>query len=96
MPGGYDSYLVSLRKVLELVEEQRPTDRELSELLAREFGVSDRRSYALGVFLRRTGFLEGTGGAVEIGEWAARWRATSDHASRSRCCTAGCGSSGSS
>jgi hypothetical protein len=78
MPGGYDGYLISLRQVLDLVEEQRPTDTELSELLAREFSVSDRRSYALAVFLRRTGFLEGAGGAVEIGEWAARWRANSD------------------
>jgi Restriction endonuclease len=78
MPGGYDGYLISVRRVLDLVEEQRPTDTELSELLAQEFSVSDRRSYALAVFLRRTGFLEGTGGAVEIGEWAARWRVSSD------------------
>jgi hypothetical protein len=78
MPGGYEGYLDSLRRVLDLVEEQRPTDTELNELLAREFGVSDRRSYALALFPRRGGFLQATGGAVELSEWAARWRAGSD------------------
>lgn len=78
MPGGYESYLLSLRRVLDVVEEERPTETELGELLRREFEVTEKRALQLGLFLRRSGFLTRSRGSIEVSLWAARWRVTND------------------
>jgi predicted RNA-binding protein with PUA-like domain len=78
MPGGYESYLLSLQRVLDVVEEEHPTESEFGDLLRREFEVSERRALQLALFLRRSGFLTGGRGAIEVSDWAARWRATND------------------
>ena len=63
LPGGYDGYLHSLRKICEMVDELPPTIAQLAELIEERFD----QVKSLGAAQQRTGFLR-TAGIITVKE----------------------------
>lgn len=79
MPGGYNGYLASLRKVCSLVSEERPTPAELASRLESVLGVKAAAARLRESFLRKIGVVTVQGGACSLGPWTEKWMASSDH-----------------
>lgn len=79
MPGGYSGYLGSLRRLYDLVEEERPTSEELAKRIEAELHVSTSGARQRESFLRKIGFFAVDGGICRPSEWGQRWAATGDH-----------------
>jgi hypothetical protein len=79
MPGGYNGYLASLRKVRSLISEERPTPGELASRLESVLGVKAAAARLRESFLRKIGIVTVQGGACSLGPWTDKWMASNDH-----------------
>lgn len=78
MPGGYDGYLASTRRICAIIDELRPTSAELSARISDEFGVGVKGARNRESFLRKVGIIRVDGGLVHVTEWTRRWLESSD------------------
>jgi hypothetical protein len=78
MPGGYDGYLTSTRRICEIVEDTRPTSQQLVHQLCVEFGLKDTAARLRESFLRKMGLLILEGGALQLSSQARQWLETGD------------------
>jgi len=78
MPGGYDGYLQSTRRICAIIDELRPTSAELSARISDEFGVGVKGARNRESFLRKVGIIRVDGGLVHVTEWTRRWLESSD------------------
>ena len=65
MPGGYDEQVESLLALVRIVAERRPTMDEFAEQIQERFGSSAGNARHIGLFLRRTGFVNEVAGLLE-------------------------------
>ena len=65
MPGGYDEQVESLLALIRIVAERRPTMDEFAEQIQERFGSSAGNARHIGLFLRRTGFVDEVAGLLE-------------------------------
>ena len=65
MPGGYDEQVESLLALIRLVSERRPTMDEFAEQIQERFGSSAGNARHIGLFLRRTSFVNEVAGLLE-------------------------------
>ena len=73
-PGGFLSYLVSLRRICVIVDQHRPSKEGLISLLQSEFNDKRRHnSHILVNFLLRTNILKEEAGLCGVGCWTRRW-----------------------
>jgi hypothetical protein len=79
MPGGYNGYLVSLRKVCSLVAEERPTPPELAGRLETVLGVKPTAARLRESFLRKIGIVTAHEGICSLGPWTEKWTASNDN-----------------
>ena len=73
MPGGYDGYLASTRRVLALVDQARPTPEELTRRISEEFGVTLTAARLRESFLRKVGIVAQRSGSCVVSDWSQRW-----------------------
>lgn len=79
MPGGYNGYLTSLRKVCTLVSDERPTPVELADRLETVLGVRATAARLRESFLRKVGLIDVQGGVCSLGSWTEKWLASGDN-----------------
>lgn len=65
LPGGYDEQVDSLLTFIRLIAERRPTMEEFARLIQERFGSSDTNSRYIGLFIRRTGFIDEVAGLLQ-------------------------------
>lgn len=78
LPGGYNGYLESLRKICALVADERPTPAELAARLETVLGVKATGARLRESFLRKTGIISLRGGTCALGRWTEKWLASGD------------------
>jgi predicted RNA-binding protein with PUA-like domain len=78
MPGGYDGYLDSLRKVCALVAEERPARPELAGRLEQLLEVKPTAARLRESFLRKVGMITVQGGTCRLSDWTEKWLRTGD------------------
>jgi predicted RNA-binding protein with PUA-like domain len=78
MPGGYNGYLDSLRKVCTVVAEERPTPAELAGRLEAVLGVRATGARLRESFLRKVGIITTSGGVCRVGPWTEKWLTSGD------------------
>ncbi|GAB3864424.1 hypothetical protein GCM10029963_74810 [Micromonospora andamanensis] len=78
MPGGYNGYLQSLRKVCSVVEEERPTPAELATILETVLKVRPVAARLRESFLRKVGVVVAHDGICRLGPWTERWLDSDD------------------
>jgi predicted RNA-binding protein with PUA-like domain len=78
MPGGYDGYLVSLRKVCSLVADERPTPLELAGRLETVLDVKPTAARLRESFLRKVGLISVQSGVCSLGRWTEKWLSSGD------------------
>ena len=78
MPGGYGGYLTSLRKVCEVVVEERPAPLELASRLEAVLEVKATAARLRESFLRKVGLIIVHGGVCSLGPWTEKWLASGD------------------
>ncbi len=79
MPGGYDGYLASARRVCSIVDDLRPTPHELVGHLRQEFDVSENAAKLRESFLRKMGLIRVDGGSCHVSDSAKRWLESEDN-----------------
>jgi predicted RNA-binding protein with PUA-like domain len=78
LPGGYNGYLESLRKVCALVADERPTPVELASRLETVLQVKPTGARLRESFLRKIGVVSVRGGTCSLGQWTEKWLASGD------------------
>lgn len=78
MPGGYNGYLIALRRVCDAVTEERPTPVELAALLETVLEVKPTAARLRESFLRKVGLIEAVSGICRLGVWTQRWLTSGD------------------
>ena len=78
MPGGYDGYLESLQTICGIVEEERPTPKELVDRLAAVLGVKETAARLRESFLRKVGIIELQDGLCKLSNWTKLWLESGD------------------
>lgn len=78
MPGGYDGYLISTRKVCDIVTSQRPTSEQLVGQMQQAFGVTRKAASLRESFLRKMGLVVSDGGSLRVSSWAQAWLDSGD------------------
>jgi hypothetical protein len=73
MPGGYNGYLISLRKVCALVTDERPSPMELASRLETVLAIKPTAARLRESFLRKVGIISVHGGTCDLGPWTKRW-----------------------
>jgi hypothetical protein len=80
LPGGYDGYLETLRRILHHVEERKPNRTGLEKWMQETFDASDHSARMQLNFLERASLLAGHSDPVEITPPASHWLRTDDAA----------------
>jgi len=73
MPGGYDGYLASTRRVLAIVDQSRPTTEELARRISEELGTALIAARLRESFLRKVGIVSVRSGTCVVSDWSQRW-----------------------
>lgn len=73
LPGGYDSYLDTLARILSWVTDRQPDREDLEAWLRNEFDVSESYARFIVDFLEGVGFVRGTTGRYEPTPELRRW-----------------------
>ena len=73
MPGGYDSYLVSLRRVVEYVESAAPTPEQLQSWMREELAITPGSAYARWRSLCRAGLFSVVDGRCRAAPACTTW-----------------------
>jgi len=79
MPGGYDRYLDSLRKICTIVDEERPATSELAGRLEDVLEVKATAARLRASFLRKAGIFAVQGGLCKVSPWTETWRQSGDN-----------------
>ena len=80
LPGGYDGYLKSLRRICKIVDDLQPASQELAGLMHQEF-EEIQSAFAAKVresFLRRAGIISLEDGRCHVSEFTRKWLDTGD------------------
>lgn len=78
MPGGYTSYVDTLRQVCDHVVSERPSRAGLVGWLQDNFAITRRSAADRERFLHKAGVFELTDGQVTLSEHASRWHGEGD------------------
>lgn len=80
LPGGYDGYLVSLRKICDIVNELHPTASDLADSLMQHFGELQtlRSARNREAFLRKVGIITVRDERCYVSDQTAKWLQTGD------------------
>jgi hypothetical protein len=78
MPGGYNGYLASLRKVCSLVADERPGPAELASRLESVLDVKPTAARLRESFLRKIGLVQLQAGTCSLGSWTEKWLESGD------------------
>jgi hypothetical protein len=78
LPGGYDGYLSTLRRILSWVVEARPDRQDLGTWIHENLSVSVRNAEFIVDFLARTSLLEERAGVVMVTDEGSYWLSTDD------------------
>ncbi len=78
LPGGYNGYLDTLRKIVAIVESYRMSRETLVSRLQSELAISVLNSADVVRFLLRVGLLREVAGYCHVGHWTERWLASGD------------------
>lgn len=78
MPGGYNGYLLSLKRVCLVVAEERPTPAELAAILETVLKVKPVAARLRESFLRKVGVVVVHDGICRLGPWTESWLASDD------------------
>lgn len=73
MPGGYDSYLVSLRRVVEYVESAVPTPEQLQSWMREALAITPGSAYTRWRSLCRTGLISAVDGKCRPAPACITW-----------------------
>lgn len=78
LPGGYDSYLKTLQRILVWVADRQPDREDLETWLREEFTLSESYPRFIVDFLEGVGFVRGTTGRYEPTPELRRWLESED------------------
>jgi hypothetical protein len=78
LPGGYDSYLKSLQRILSWVADRQPDRQDLESWLRTEFALSESYARFIVDFLEGVGFIRGTTGRYEPTPELRQWQESED------------------
>ena len=78
MPGGYTSYVDTLRQVCDHVVSERLSRADLVGWLQHNFAITKRSAADRERFLHKAGVFELTGGQITLSEHANRWHGEGD------------------
>ena len=73
MPGGYDGYLQSLRRICQMIDDERPAQADVAARMEAMLDVSPTAAHYHESFLRRVGVIQVDAGVARVGDWARRW-----------------------
>jgi hypothetical protein len=80
MPGGYDGYLHSLRRICQMIDKERPAQAGVAGRIEALHGVTPNTARHHESFLRRVGVIQVEAGVARVGDWARRWLDSGDDA----------------
>ena len=80
MPGGYDGYLVSLRRVAEYLDVAQPTPEQLQSWMRDQFAITAGSAYSRWRSLCRAGLLTEADCGCVLTDACAEWRLNDDPA----------------
>lgn len=79
LPGGYDGYLDSLRRICRQVNEEGPTSVELAEWMREAFNVGQTHANNCKDFLQKVGLIASNGTCLHLSEAMERWLECQEH-----------------
>ena len=80
MPGGYDSYLASLRRTADHVVAARPEPQRLQSWMCKQFEITAQSAYDRWNSLRRAGFITAVDGVCFPSGTCRAWLSDDDPA----------------